>query len=133
MEGAVYFGAAAHVAEHLHGLRMAPDAPRHLLVMSKSMSSIDLAGADLWDAELTRRLAMGGGLYFHRPRAQVIEMWQRSGFIDRLGTDHIFDSKPQALAAIVPQLDGSICAGCKARIFEECARQPGAPVATAAG
>ena len=133
MEGAVYFGAAAHVSEHLHGLRLGPDAPRHLLVMAKSMSSIDLAGVDLWDAELTRRRAMGGDLYFHRPRAQVMDMWQRSGFIDRLGTDHVFDSKPQALAAIVPRLDDAICAGCKARIFEECAQRPGALAAAAAG
>lgn len=133
MEGSVYFGAVAHVAEHLHGLRIAPDAPRHLLVMSKSMSSIDLAGADLWDAELQRRRAMGGDLYFHQPRAQVLDIWRRSGFIDRLGPGHIFDSKPEALATIVPKLDEAICANCKVRLFNECAKQPGAPVALLAG
>ena len=37
------FGAAAHVAQRLHELRAAPDAPRHLLVMAKSMNFIDLA------------------------------------------------------------------------------------------
>ena len=133
MEGAVYFGAVAHVAEHLHVLRVGPQAPRHLLVMSKSMTSIDLAGAELWDAELMRRRGMGGDLYFHRPRPQVMDLWRRSGFIDRLGSDHVFDSKPEALAAIVPRLDDAICAGCKARIFGECAQRPGAPAALAAG
>jgi SulP family sulfate permease len=133
MEGSVYFGAVAHVGEHLHNLRVAPDAPRHLLVMSKSMASIDLAGADLWDHELMRRRAMGGDLYFHRPREQVLDIWRRSGFIDRLGEDHIFDSKPEALATIVPTLDDAICANCRARIFDECAQRPGAPVALAAG
>jgi SulP family sulfate permease len=133
MEGSVYFGAVAHVGEHLHNLRVAPDAPRHLLVMSKSMASIDLAGADLWDHELMRRRTMGGDLYFHRPREQVLDIWRRSGFIDRLGEDHIFASKPEALAAIVPTLDDAICANCKARIFDECAQRPGAPVALVAG
>jgi sulfate permease, SulP family len=133
MEGSIFFGAVAHVAEHLHALRIAPAAPRHLLVMAKSMSSIDLAGADMWEAECMRRRAAGGDLYFHQPRPQVEALWLRSGFIDRLGTDHVFTSKPHALAAIVPRLDGRICAGCTARIFEECARQPGAPVATGAG
>lgn len=133
MEGAVYFGAVAHVAEHLHHLRIEDAPQRHLLVMSKSMSSIDLAGADLWDAELQRRRAMGGDLYFHRPREQVLDIWRRSGFIDRLGSDHIFDSKPAALAAIVPRLDEGICAGCSARIFSECAQRHGAPVAGGAG
>lgn len=133
MEGAVYFGAIAHVGEHLHGLRVGPNVQRHLLVMSKSMSSIDLAGADLWDMELLRRRALGGDLYFHRPRQQVMDLWRRSGFLDRLGEGHIFDSKPEALATIVPQLDDDICAGCRRRIFNECISRPGAPVAAAAG
>lgn len=133
VEGPVYFGAVAHVAERLHALRSAPDPQRHLLVAAPAMSSIDLAGADLWEAERMRRLAMGGDLYFHRPRQPVAELWRRSGFVDRLGADHLFDSKPQAIASIVPRLDEAICARCTARIFEECARRPGAPVALATG
>ncbi len=133
MEGSVYFGAVAHVAEHLHALRVAPGAPKHLLVMAKSMTSIDLAGADLWETERIRRSAMGGDLYFHHPRPQVENLWYRSGFLDRLGPGHVFFTKPQALATIVPQLDDAICANCKARIFEECAKRPGAPVPTGAG
>lgn len=125
MEGAVYFGAVAHVAEHLHRLRVQPQPQKHLLVMVKSMSSIDLAGADLWEAERIRRLAMGGDLYFHRPRQPVLDMWRRSGFLERLGADHVFDRKPAALATIVPRLDPEICRHCRARIFGECAFQPG--------
>ena len=133
MEGSVYFGAVPHVAEHLHRLREGPSPQRHLLVMSKSMSAIDLAGADLWEAERIRRLALGGDLYFHRPRTQVMDLWRRSGFLDRLGADHIFDSKPAALAGIVARLDGDICSRCTARIFSECATRPGAPAAPGPG
>lgn len=124
MEGSVYFGAVAHVAEHLHRLR--GSGQKHLLVMAKSMTTIDLAGADLWEAERIRRTAAGGDLYFHRPRAQVLDLWQRSGFLDRLGADHVFDSKPAALAGIVGRLDPEVCRGCRARIFAECAGRPGA-------
>ncbi len=127
MEGSVYFGAVPHVAEHLHRLREGPAPQRHLLVMSKSMSALDLAGADLWEAERIRRLALGGDLYFHRPRAQVMDLWRRSGFLDRLGADHVFDSKPAALAGIVARLDEGICSRCTARIFSECAGRPGPP------
>jgi SulP family sulfate permease len=63
----------------------------------------------------------------------VLDTWRRSGFIDRLGPNHIFDSKPGALSWIVPRLDPDICARCSARIFVECAEQPGAPVSVAAG
>jgi len=125
MEGSVYFGAAAHVAQRLHDLRAAPGAPRHLLVMAKSMNFIDLAGAQVWDDELAARRAMGGDLYFHRPRPEVMDMWRRTGFLERLGADHIFPDKATALHAIYAKLDRNICAGCTARIFWEC--QPDSP------
>ncbi|HMX11185.1 MAG TPA: solute carrier family 23 protein [Burkholderiaceae bacterium] len=120
MEGSIYFGAAAHVGEQLHGLRSAGDAPRHLLVMAKSMNSIDLAGLAVWEDELRERRARGGDLYFHRPRPQVIEVWRRSGFLERLGEGHVFPDKRSALATIYCRLDPAICAGCHVRLFREC-------------
>jgi SulP family sulfate permease len=108
-------------------MRDAPQPARHLLVMSKSMNFIDAAGAELWEQERVRRLAMRGDLYFHRPRPEVLGMWQRSGFIDRLGADHLFADKRSAIATIVPRLDGAICAVCTKRVFTECTRQPGPP------
>jgi SulP family sulfate permease len=125
MEGSVYFGATTHVSEHLHALRQVPAPPKHLLVMAKSMNFIDLAGAELWRAELAARHAMGGDLYFHRPRPPVVKLWQRTGFVGDIGSDHLFPDKATAIATIVPRLDGAICANCTARIFRECAQQPG--------
>ena len=125
MEGPVWFGAAAHVADALQALRDAPQPARHLLVMGKSMNFIDVAGGHLWEQERRRRRQQGGDLYFHRPRPEVMQLWLRSGFVERLGADHLFADKRSAIAAIVPRLDGSICAACPYRIFEECARQPG--------
>ena len=126
MEGSVYFGAVAHVADGLQALRDAQPPARHLLVMAKSMNFVDHAGATLWEAERRRRLDMGGGLYFHRPRPEVVQTWHKSGFITRLGADHLFADKRSAIANIVPRLDGHICATCRLRVFDECARQPGA-------
>lgn len=128
MEGSVWFGAAAHVAEHLRGLRDATAPQRHLLVMAKSMNQLDLAGADLWDDERIRRRELGGDLYFHRPRPAVLAMWQRTGFLQRLGSDHVFPDKRRAIAAIVPRLDPAVCARCTVRLFDECAERPGAPL-----
>ncbi|MCY7316378.1 MAG: STAS domain-containing protein [Rubrivivax sp.] len=125
MEGSVWFGAEAHVADALQALCDRPQPQRHLLVMSKSMNFIDAAGAALWERERLRRLAIGGALYFHRPRPPVLALWQASGFLQRLGADRVFADKRSAIAAIVPRLDGAICAGCRVRCFEECARQPG--------
>ena len=122
MEGAVYFAATQYVAERLHALRAAPEPQKHLLVMSKSMNFIDLAGDELWRDEMRLRRANGGDLYFHRPRPPVIELWQRSGFLDEIGRDHVFPDKRVAIATVVPRLDAGICARCTVKLFDECPR-----------
>ena len=132
MEGEVYFGAAQHVADTLHALRHAPQPQKHLLVMGKSMNFIDLSGAQLWEAELAARRAMGGDLYFHRPRPEVIQMWQTTGFTRLLGPEHQFPDKRSAIATIFTRLDPAICRRCTARIFEECQGVPGPEVTDAA-
>jgi SulP family sulfate permease len=121
MEGSVYFGAAAHVADTLHALRTSPDAPKHLLVMAKSMNFIDVAGDAVWLDELRARRAMGGDLYFHRPRPQVMAMWQRTGFLDALGRDHVYPDKRTAIASIYARLGPDACIGCRSRTTWECA------------
>ena len=126
MEGEVYFGATQHVADILHALRSQPHPQKHLLVMAKSMNFIDLAGAELWEAELAARRAMGGNLYFHRPRPEVIRMWRKTGFTDVLGPEHQFPDKFTAIASIFTRLDPEICRHCNARIFRECKTAPGA-------
>ncbi len=125
MEGEVYFGATQHVADTLHVLRHMPDPQKHLLVMGKSMNFIDLAGAQLWEDELTARRAIGGDLYFHRPRPEVIQMWKTTGFTRLLGPEHQFADKRSAIATIFPKLDPQICQRCTARIFWECRSAPG--------
>ena len=121
MEGSIYFGATQHVSQTLLKLREQGNAPTHLLVMARSMNFIDLSGAELWEQELQARRAAGGDLYFHRPRPEVMEMWQRTGFLDRLGHDHIFQTKEDAIKGIFDRLDRAICKTCQVRIFKECA------------
>jgi SulP family sulfate permease len=122
MEGEVYFGAVPHVADHLRELRAAGDAPRHLLVMAKSMNFIDLPAAELWRDELHARRVAGGDLYFHRPRPPVLALWDRVGYTQELGSDHIFATKRIAIATIFDRLDRGICARCRVRVFTECQR-----------
>ena len=124
MEGEVYFGALPHVADNLRELRTAPEAPKHLLVMAKSMNFIDLPAAELWWDELRKRRAEGGDLYFHRPRPPVLELWEHIGYMQDLGRDHIFPTKRIAIATIFGRLDRDICARCHIRLYEECQALP---------
>ncbi len=133
MEGEVYFGAVPHVADKLQALRNQPNPQKHLLVMGKSMNFIDLAGAELWEAELNARRAMGGDLYFHRPRPEVLQMWKTTGFTRLLGPEHQFPDKRTAIATIFPKLDPEVCRQCRARIFWECQSVAQPPSTVAAG
>ena len=92
--------------------------------MAKSMNFIDLAAAEMWRAEMDVRRRTGGDLYFHRPRAPVLSLWQRVGFMADLGSDHVFPAKRIAIATIFDRLDRSICARCTIRVFEECRTLP---------
>ncbi|KAF1024048.1 MAG: putative sulfate transporter [Paracidovorax wautersii] len=127
MEGEVFFGATQYVSDRLHDLRGQPAPQKHLLVMAKSMNFIDLAGNDLWESELKARRALGGDLYFHRPRPQVVQMWTRSGFLTRLGADHLYPDKRTAIGDIYRKLDCEICRTCQARVFMECRAEWGPP------
>jgi sulfate permease, SulP family len=51
-----------------------------------------------------------------------MEMWQRTGFLDELGRDHVFPDKRTALATIVPLLDREVCARCTVKLFHESPR-----------
>lgn len=124
MEGEVYFGAVSHVSDQLRDLRAPAHSARHLLVMAKSMNFIDLAAADMWRAELAARRAAGGDLWFHRPRAPVLALWQRVEFLAEMGADHVFPAKRIAIATIFDRLDRSICAHCTVRLYEECQTLP---------
>ena len=124
MEGEVYFGAVSHVSDQLRDLRAPAGSPRHLLVMAKSMNFIDLAAAEMWRAELVARRSSGGDLYFHRPRAPVLQLWQRISFMTELGTDHIFPAKRIAIETIFNRLDPDICARCTVRVYAECKTLP---------
>ena len=124
MEGEVYFGAVSYVSDQLRDLRAPARSARHLLVMAKSMNFIDLAAAEMWRGEMIVRRRIGGDLYFHRPRARVLSLWQRVGYMSELGSDHIFPAKRIAIATIFDRLDRSICAHCTIRVFEECQTLP---------
>ncbi len=124
MEGEVYFGAVPWVDDQLRDLRAPHGSAKHLLVMAKSMNRIDVPAADMWRNELHVRRGNGGDLYFHRPRAPVMQQWQKLGFIKELGVDHIFPDKSIAIATIFDRLDRAICSHCTVRVFTECHKLP---------
>lgn len=122
--GSVYFGAVSHVGAHLDTLREANPAQKHLLVLSKSINFVDVAGAELLAHEAERRQEMGGQMYLYSLHQPVRDMLARGGFEDRIGRANIFAGVHDAIGGVFARLDRSICRTCSARIFNECAELP---------
>jgi SulP family sulfate permease len=126
IEGSIYFGAVNHVGSHFDTLRVHSPGQKHLLLMSKSINFVDIAGAELLAGEAHRRREAGGRLYFYSLRQPVNALLERGGYMRQIGRENIFRGKREAFAGVVARLDPGICATCTARIFEECAHLPGA-------
>jgi SulP family sulfate permease len=129
VEGSLYFGAVDHAAGHLDALRSHSPGQKHLVLMSKSMNFVDVAGAELLAHEARHRRMDGGGLYFYGMRQGARETLERGGQMAEIGRDRVFASKHELIAGVFARLDRSVCAGCTARIFEECGQLP-LPMAT---
>jgi SulP family sulfate permease len=124
VEGSIYFGAVSHVGAHFDTLRELYPQQKHLLLLSKSINFVDVAGAELLAREAALRRAMGGRLYFYGLRQPVVDMLEHGRFSSQIGRDNIFDRRTEAISGAFAHLDRSICARCRVRIFTECASVP---------
>jgi SulP family sulfate permease len=124
IEGSIYFGAAEHVKRHFETLRERSPGQKHLMLMSKSINFVDMAGAEVLVDEARRRRAGGGDLYFYSLRKPVETIFERGGYIAEIGRDNMFRGKREAIGGVFGKLDRSICARCRARIFKECLTLP---------
>ena len=124
IEGSIYFGAVNHVDTHFDTLRERSPDQRHLLLMSKSINFVDVAGVELLAHEAARRRRMGGQLYFYGLRQPVHDTLERGGFIEEIGRENLFAGRHQAISGVFARLDRSVCERCTARIFLECRELP---------
>ena len=70
--------------------------------------------------EAKRRRAMGGGLYFHRLKAEIVATMRQSGALDDVGEQNLFAMGPNVIDQLYPRLDSEVCRQCKTRIFRQC-------------
>jgi SulP family sulfate permease len=120
IDGSLYFGAVNHVREQLQRILQQSPEQKNLLIVAEGMNFIDMAGAE-YLLHLTRELRQNGGcLYLLGVKEGICSHFRLFKYFLEIGTDNIFETKPEAIAEIFPRLDHNICARCTARIFLEC-------------
>ncbi len=124
LDGQLYFGSVDDVRRQLRALERERPHQKNLLMLMKHLSDIDMAGSQLLIEESVRRRSRGGRLYVTMRQRQVSDKYRRFGVVTAIGHKNVFSNKGDAIAAIVPALDQSICATCTTRIFNECPPAP---------
>lgn len=120
LDGSIFFGAVDSVQRTLRGYDQSNPDFKHVLILGTGINFVDLAGVDMLAGEARRRKKLGGGLYFHRLKNSVFQIFKRSGFLEDIGEGNMFAMGPKVIPLIYPKLDSEICRRCKTRIFVEC-------------
>lgn len=120
LEGSIFYGAVDHVQQAFAAVDEYVPSQKSLLLLSKSINTIDLAGAEMLAREAVRRRKLGGALYFCGLRDATREMLRNGGYEADIGADNVFTQKPDAIATIYSRLDSETCRTCQSRIFREC-------------
>lgn len=124
IDGSLFFGAISNVIGQLRRLQRRQPTQTNLVIVTSGINFIDMEGAESLANEARRRREEGGQLYFIGLKDAVASVLERTGFMDVIGQDHVFESKTTAFSTIYARLDQNICADCTKRIFLECGTDP---------
>ena len=124
LDDSLYFGSVTHIGELFRLYREKYPEQKHLLLLTKGINQVDVAGAELLANEASTRRAMGGDFYLYRLKDSANKILKKGGYLDYIGETNVFDSKGGAIEGVFTKLDKEICRRCKNRIFLECKSVP---------
>lgn len=120
--GSLFFGATEHARVQLDEIFNSHPGPKFLLIDVAGVNFVDLAGAEFLANKARELRRDGGGLFLCHAKPGLLTPLRRSGYIDQVGENHIFDKQAVAVSQIwANYLDKSTCRLCDNEVFIECA------------
>ncbi|MGH1542656.1 MAG: SulP family inorganic anion transporter [Arenicella sp.] len=124
IDDSLYFGSVTYVSEILRLYREKYPEQKHLLLLTKGINHVDVAGSELLVTEAEKRREMGGGLYMYKLKDIASKILERGDYMSSIGEENIYSTKVEAISGVFEKLDKSICQKCDKRIFLECQSVP---------
>ena len=124
IDGSLFFGAVSYVVGQLRKFERSQPMQKHLVVVTSGINFIDMEGAEALANEARRRRNIGAHFCLIGIKEAVDLVLKRTGFVDAIGKDNIFESKTAALSTVYSFVDQDICATCDKHIFQECGSVP---------
>ncbi|WP_232846412.1 SulP family inorganic anion transporter [Amphritea pacifica] len=123
IDGSLFFGAIDHIQSVLQQSTAAGGPTlKYIIINAKGINFIDLAGIEFLAQESSRLEKRGIQLVICSLKGTIIDEIRAKGFLDKLGSQRIFDTAHQAISYCVPRLDQQVCKECSKKIFTECPR-----------
>ncbi len=120
IDGDLYFAAMSHVEENIARLQSFSPTQHTMLIICSSINQIDLAGVETLVHMVDEHRRNNKDIYFCGIKAPMMSLMERSGAIEEIRHDHIFESKEHAIETLVSNLDTGVCSECPHRVFWEC-------------
>ncbi|MBF0518402.1 MAG: SulP family inorganic anion transporter [Nitrospirae bacterium] len=120
IEGDLYFAAMNHVQKQISAIHSYTPTQNKILIICSNINFIDLMGVETVVNVVKEYRRKGIELFFCKLTSVVMAIIRKSGALDEIGQDHIFDSEEEALREIVTNVNKNLCHECQHRVFWEC-------------
>ncbi|MCG6553234.1 MAG: SulP family inorganic anion transporter [Candidatus Magnetominusculus sp. LBB02] len=131
IDGDLYFAAMSHVEENITRLQAFTPTQHTLLIICSSINQIDLSGVESLVHMVDEYRRNNKDIYFCGIKPPMMKLMEKSGAVEEIRHDHIFESKEQAIETLVSMQDTGVCSECPHRVFWECDAKKAAAKATA--
>lgn len=100
--GMIFFANANRIRNHIRELtRLQPTPPRAVLINLEASPQVDLTSLEMLEQLRDELQQLGIKIYFARVADRVHDLFERSGFLDRVGRDRIFPGVDLAVKAFL--------------------------------